>query len=274
MVADGARGRAPRLRSKMPDDSLQPVQGNALLPDRVAEQLRAMVLSGELAPSAQLPTEPELSRLLNVSRGTLRAALDQLAREGVVVRRRGVGTFVAEQPLGPDNLNLNWGVTEIIRATGATPGTVDMMLRREPASPRVAQRLQLAPGSEVIVVDRVRLADARRVVCTQDYIATAQFDRAGLTLDDLRDYLNEHQSMYGFLRDKLAHKFDHAKAWLRPITATPVLAQRLQILVGSGVLHIEQVDYDADNLPVVTADEYHVADAFTFTVHRSQLGPR
>ena len=62
-------------------------------------------------------------------------------------------------------------------------------------------------------------------------------------------------------------------AWLRPVAATPDLAQRLQILVGSGLLYIEQVDYDTENRPLVLADEFHVADAFTFTVYRSQLGP-
>jgi DNA-binding GntR family transcriptional regulator len=43
--------------------------------------------------------------------------------------------------------------------------------------------------------------------------------------------------------------------------------------VGSGLLYIEQVDYDTENRPLVLADEFHVADAFTFTVYRSQLGP-
>jgi len=70
------------------------VKDSVTLPERVAEQLRSMIIKGELKPGVQLPTEPELSVALNVSRGTLRAALDRLAYEGVIIRRRGVGTFV------------------------------------------------------------------------------------------------------------------------------------------------------------------------------------
>src|SRR5205085_5236116 len=132
-------------------------------------QLRAMIIRGELAPSVQLPTEPALSRAMHVSRSTLRAALDSLAREGVVVRKRGVGTFVSEQPLAANNLNLNWGVTEVIRATGATPGTTDLLVSRETADQRVAQHLGLPVGADLIVVERVRLADTRRVVFSQDF---------------------------------------------------------------------------------------------------------
>ena len=62
------------MDSIRPTSRISQVQNNATLPEKVAEQLRGMVLRGELAPSAQLPTEPDLSRALNVSRATLRAA--------------------------------------------------------------------------------------------------------------------------------------------------------------------------------------------------------
>ena len=252
---------------------MRQVQANSLLPERVAEQLRAMVARGEMAPGAQLPNEPELSRAMNVSRSTLRAALDTLAREGVVVRRRGVGTFVADQPIAANNLNLNWGVTEVIRATGSTPGTTDLEVTRETADQRVAQHLGLPAGADLVVVERVRLADARRVVFSQDFFPAELFSRGGLSLDDVRQYLLAHQSLYGLLKEKLSLNIHHAMAWLRPVAATPALAQRLHTLVGSGLLYIEQVDYDTENRPLVLADEFHVADAFTFTVYRSQLGP-
>ncbi len=251
---------------------MRQVQANSLLPDRVAEQLRALIVRGEMAPGAQLPNEPVLSRAMHVSRGTLRAALDALVREGVVVRRRGIGTFVAEHPIAPNNLNLNWGVTEVISATGFTAGTTDLMVARDTADQRTAQHLDLPRGANLIRVERVRLADARRVVFSQDFFSAERLDRAQLSLDDVRQYLLAHQSLYGFLKEKLALELHHAMAWLRPVTATPLLAQRLQILVGSGLLHIEQVDYDADNRALVLADEFYVADAFTFTVYRSHLG--
>lgn len=257
----------------MAPERIHQVPDTGPLPERVAEQLRGMVVRGEMAPGTQLPNEPELSRALKVSRSTLRTALDTLAREGVLVRKRGVGTFVAEQPIAPNNLNLNWGVTEVIRATGATPGTADLRVSEEPASERVAQRLNLSGGEAVVVVERVRLADQRRVVFSRDFFARSRLPASEAALDDVRRFVEAEHSLYSFLRERLRLDFHHAMAWLRPVAADPQMAQRLNILVGSGLLYIEQVDYDGAGTPLVLADEHHVADAFTFTVYRSRLGP-
>jgi DNA-binding GntR family transcriptional regulator len=252
--------------------TIQPIQDNSTLPEKVAEQLRAMIIRGELAPSVQLPTEPALSRAMHVSRSTLRAALDSLAREGVVVRKRGVGTFVSEQPLAANNLNLNWGVTEVIRATGATPGTTDLKILTSTADERLAARLELPADTPLMVVERVRLADARRVVFSRDFFPLALLG-ANDSMPALEAYLLQEHSLYGFLKHRLDLDFHHAVAWLRPVTADADLAGRLQILPGSGMLYIEQVDYDSDGVPLVLADEFHVAEAFTFTVYRSRLAP-
>ncbi len=263
------------MDSSRPASRIPQVQNSSTLPEKVAEQLRGMVVRGELAPSAQLPTEPELSRALNVSRATLRAALDSLAREGVVVRRRGVGTFVAEQPLAANNLNLNWGVTEVIRATGAVPGTTDLNVRAELADERQSMRLNLPPEATVVVIERVRLADERRVVFSRDVVPLALLPGASARsiAQELEDFLLSEQSLYGYLRAKLGLDFHHAGAWLRPVTADDEMAERLHIPLGSGLLYIEQVDYDTAGSPLVLADEFHVAEAFTFTVYRSRLSP-
>lgn len=263
------------MDSSRPPSRIAQVQNSATLPEKVAEQLRGMVLRGELAPSAQLPTEPELSRALNVSRATLRAALDSLAREGVVVRRRGVGTFVAEQPLAANNLNLNWGVTEVIRATGARPGTTELTMRVELADERHIMRLNLPPEAMVMIIERVRLADERRVVFSRDVVPLALLPGPadeGM-VRELESFLRREHSLYAYLRDTLGLDFHHAVAWLRPVTADEAMAAKLDTPVGSGLLLLEQVDYDTAGAPLVLADEFHVAEAFTFTVYRSRLAP-
>jgi DNA-binding GntR family transcriptional regulator len=96
---------------------------------------------------------------------------------------------------------------------------------------------------------------------------------AGASMPALEAYLLREHSLYGYLKDRLGLDFHHAVAWLRPVTADADLAGRLQILPGSGMLYIEQVDYSSDGVPLVLADEFHVAEAFTFTVYRSRLAP-
>jgi DNA-binding GntR family transcriptional regulator len=89
----------------------------------------------------------------------------------------------------------------------------------------------------------------------------------------LRNFLLRHHTLYGFLKEQLGLDFHHAVAWLKPVTADADLAGRLDIPQGSGLLYIEQVDYDSGGVPLVLADEFHVAEAFTFTVYRSRLSP-
>src|SRR5216684_7659703 len=68
------------------------------LPEAIASLLRDAVLRGSLGPNQRLPAEPELAERLKVSRATLRHAVSILTQEGLLVRRRGIGTFVSSVP--------------------------------------------------------------------------------------------------------------------------------------------------------------------------------
>jgi DNA-binding GntR family transcriptional regulator len=61
----------------------------------------------------------------------------------------------------------------------------------------------------------------------------------------------------------------HGIAWIRPLSAETYIAEKLQVPRSSSLLHLEQVDFAADGVPIALADEYYVADAFAFSVFRS-----
>ena len=82
----------------------------------VRDELAARIASGRLAPGAKLPAEPELADELGVSRPTLREALRSLEEDGFVTRTRGAGTYATRRPRLRNNLDVNFGVTEAIRA--------------------------------------------------------------------------------------------------------------------------------------------------------------
>ncbi len=246
-------------------------QDSASLVQRVAEQLREMIMEGKLEPEMQLPTEPDLSTMLNVSRSTVRSALTILEQGGFVMRRWGVGTFVTKNPPTYNNLNINSGVTQLIRASGAEPGCSEMQVVIRPASEYIANQLCLDPGALVVVVERVRLANERRIAFSLEYIPAHLFD-----LDDeeafvkgVEEYLNVNQSLYKFFRDRLALEVHHGIAWIRPLVAEGYIAEKLQVARGSSLLHLEQVDYEFNGDPIVLSDEYYVANAFTFSIYRS-----
>jgi GntR family transcriptional regulator len=238
---------------------------------RVAEQLRTMIMGGKLKPESQLPNEPELSSLLNVSRSTVRSALTILEQGGYVLRRRGIGTFVVKEPPTFNRLNVNSGVTQLIRSSGAQPGCAEVLVTHRPASDHVAKRLDLEQGTPLVTIERVRLANERRVVFSLDYLPHSLFQlpREEIPLAEIEAFIASHQSMYAFLRQRLTLELHHGIAWIRPQMAGTYIAEKLQVPRDSSILYLEQVDYTGGGVPIALADEYYVADAFTFSVFRS-----
>lgn len=241
------------------------------LVQRLVEHIRNLIITEEFPPGSQLPNELLLAQQFNVSRSTMRAALQVLERAGFVLRKRGKGTFIAEEPLKMNNLSLNWGVTQVIHSIGAVPGTTEINLYLAQPDASVVHRLNLEPNSLTLNIERVRTADGRCVVYTVDYIPENIYKilLVEYSLDQIRDYLFEHQSLYSLLEQSLVEPVHHARAFISPLTADKVVSKKLQIPEGSGILFLEQVDYTEDGDPIWVAHEYHVANAFTFSVYRS-----
>src|SRR5919108_1184906 len=104
-----------------------------------------------------IPSERQLSADLGVSRLTLRAALDDLAREGYLVRRRGAGTFVSEPKITQELTMTSF--TDDMRRRGMRPASRTLELKQISAGARLGRLLHVSPSEQVVVVKRLRLAD-------------------------------------------------------------------------------------------------------------------
>jgi len=144
---------------------------------QVRAELTQRIDSGVLAAGSRLPSEPALATELGVSRATLREALRALETEGLVRRLWGAGTFVADGRRVTNSLDANFGVTDAIRAAGMQAGIEQAGHSMEPATVAEAARLELQPGSDVLVVERVRTADGKPVG-----VANAESDHPAVTL--------------------------------------------------------------------------------------------
>jgi GntR family transcriptional regulator len=216
---------------------------------------------------SQLPPEPELAAELGVSRATLREALRSLEEEGLVRRTRGAGTFVADRPRMANNLDANFGVTDAIRFSGMEPGTERAAVRIEAAGGEEAERLDIEPGEDVVVVDRVRTADGRPVVLSRDILAMRVLgDDPALTKK------LESSSVYEVLERDVGVVIHHGLATFRPTRADGHVASRLRVPKGTLLLYIRQVDFDESGGPVLSSHEHHLADAFEFTLLRRGPG--
>jgi GntR family transcriptional regulator len=247
-------------------DALSDVKsGRVSLTDSCADAIATAITDGAYSPGAQLPAEAKLASNLGVSRATLRDALRQLQDRGLIVRRHGRGTFVAKRPIRKE-LNRNFGITAMIRSGGYRPGTRGFELRQEAADRDLAQSLGVAPGDQVTVLERVRLADDRPVVWSRDAVP-----RRFLEVADAEAMSGDDASLYQQLYELHQITVHRGVAEISPKSASATLAHRLKVKRGAPLLYIKQVDYDGNGTPVLCSVEYHVSDWISFTLER--VGP-
>jgi GntR family transcriptional regulator len=147
--------------------------------DQVEETLERLVR--QLEPGDQLPTEPELARLIGISRPTLREVLHTFAERGLLVRRQGVGTFVASRlPILESGLE----VLESLNRTAMRLGLETEVLHLQTTTRLTTEAEQVGLASEapleVLVVDRVIAIEGEPVADLRDVVPVAYLQEGEL----------------------------------------------------------------------------------------------
>jgi len=153
------------------DDALEhPVlrQEGIALWRQIADRLQQDITSGACKPGDQLPTEATLSSRFRVNRHTVRRALEELSRDGLVRVEQGRGTFVAEDVLDYA-VEARTRFSEWIRKHNKEPSGQVLQLREIPADQRVAAGLDVRTASRVVLLERLGFADDRPVGLTRHY---------------------------------------------------------------------------------------------------------
>ncbi len=154
---------------------------------------RVLDLIERLAVGDAIPSERQLSSDLGVSRLTVRAALDELVRDGLLVRRRGSGTFVSEPKIAQELTMTSF--TEDMRRRGMVPASRTLDLRVVPAGAHLGRLLRVSPSEAVVVITRLRLADRETMAIETLHVPEALIP--GLTSSDL-----EQHSFYELLENR------------------------------------------------------------------------
>ncbi|HET8996654.1 MAG TPA: phosphonate metabolism transcriptional regulator PhnF [Acetobacteraceae bacterium] len=164
---------------KLPGETDESVAHPVLRRDGVAlwrqivGYLQRDIDSGALPPGARLPTEAELSQQFRVNRHTVRRALEELSRGGVVRVEQGRGSFVAEDVLDYA-VEPRTRFSEWIRRHNKEPSGRVLQLKETTADSRIAAGLGLRSGARVVMLERLGLADDRPVSLTSHYFAAAR----------------------------------------------------------------------------------------------------
>lgn len=238
----------------------------------ICERIRSLIISGELEPGTQLPSEVELADAMGVSRNTVRDALNTLQQEGTILRRHGVGTFVTEQLLLPNRLDVNLSVTELIRSFGMEPAVGYISVRLLRGDQDWSKLLELDPGTKLVELTRVRLADGKPVVHSVDVFPASFLEksRGSVSVETLPDLIHEKLSIYAIMEEYCGIDIRQGVVILHPERAEGTIAEQLQVEEGDLLMYLQQVDLDTSGQPVMASREYHVSDVYTFTVHRKR----
>lgn len=248
--------------------NLKPARAKSQTLTEAAEQeIRTAITEGIYSPGAQLPAESELVEMLGVSRTVVREALRLLEDDGLITRRHGVGTFVRQHPI-LQNLNFNFGTTEMIRLAGMSPGTAEAHVQVTAANADVADALNLPVGTPVVMIERLRTADHKPVVYSLDYLPQELIGdpkaASFMTTEDV--------SLYHILRADFGQVIEYGVARILPVNASAHVAAKLGVPEGSVLLYLLQTDYSQSDKPILYSCEYHLPDAFDFIIMRR--GPR
>jgi GntR family transcriptional regulator len=154
---------------------------------------RVLDLIERLAVGEAIPSERQLSVELGVSRLTVRAALDDLVREGYLERRQGAGTFVSEPKIAQELTMTSF--TEDMRRRGMQPSSRTLELKSVPAGARLGRLLHVSPSEQVTVVKRLRYADRETMAIEELHVSESLVP--GLTAKEL-----EERSFYELLEER------------------------------------------------------------------------
>lgn len=218
------------------------------------EILRHKIVRGEWRPGDVLPTENDLLEKYQVSRSTVRQALDALVGEGLIYRQRGRGTFVAH-PTVEQTLTRIISFTDDMRQRGMEPSTEVLSSGLIAAPEDIAKHLDVEPGEELTYLERLRLADHEPMSVEVSYLVHRYCP--GVLDDDYSQNPLRHA-----LEEKYSIRLTSAKQTIRAINASRKRAKQLGIQANGALLYIERVSYSAENIPVEFIRFYHRGDRY------------
>ncbi len=233
------------------------------LPNLIAESIRQAIHAGQLKPGEQLPSEPQFATQLRVSRTTLRDAVRILVSEGVLKRHRGVGTFIADNPLVniQEGLETLLSTTELIRKKGYVPGTSERSWQVTPATEDIAETLEISPGTPLIYLSRTRTANGIPVIHCEEYLPTTILNPEKIIQSE-GDW-----SLYKLLQEANSD-IASAVCKIAPVVADQNLAVCLDVPLHHPLLLLRQTHYGSGHQPILYCENYHNSSVIEFHIRR------
>lgn len=221
--------------------------------------LEAQIESG-MEPHEKLSTERALAESFHVNRLTVRRALDDLERHGLVYRVQGSGTFVSETPI---NKTVEFSsFSEDMRQRNMVPGSLSVTVTLDSAGMQVGYALGLSPASDVVRIRRVRTADGEPM-CLESTCIPAQF------VPGLEDGIRG-DSLYEDLANRFEIHLERADQTIRVAVLDHEDAEKLLVPPFSPAFLVQRTAFDARGRAVEFAESLYRGDRYSYTVSVSR----
>lgn len=224
--------------------------------NQLKELLRAQILDGTYPPESRMPSESELGDQFHVSRITVRQALGDLQKEGLIFKIHGKGTYVAK-PKAFQNVSKLQGLSESLSQLGYEVINQLISVKFIKADVRIAERLQLSEGNKIAEIKRVRLINRAPVSLEISYLPQdigEKLQKADLITRDI----------FLILENDLQLSLGHADLAIDAVLADNELTKALNVEEGSPIMRIERLTHTTDGKPIDFEFLYYRGDAFQY----------
>ena len=207
---------------------------------QIKKRITDSLVGGLWHPGQSIPSEIELAQSYNVSQGTVRKAIDELAAEKILIRRQGKGTFVASH-------NEEHNQLRFLRLTSSLGDKEKLdnkliTFEKEKASNGLAKTLGINSVSTVVSIKRVLTFNEKPLILDLIKVPAASF--RGLTPGKI---IEKKGSMYRMYEADFGIQMLHAKEKIRAVTASTEAAELLGVSIGSPILSVERTSFTYDN---------------------------
>jgi GntR family transcriptional regulator len=223
---------------------------------QVEEQLRELIKEPEYRNGKFLPNEIDLSKQLGISRSTIRQALNKLVYEGLLLRKKGVGTTVAP---GAVNIKIkNWlSFSQEMKSLGISIRNFELHVSWEAPNEELRNFFNIKEDTEILNLERLRGDSEKPFVYFRSYFNP----QIGMTGNEdfsrpLYDILSKEYSVFV----KLSREEVSARA------ADEFLSKKLRVSVGTPILKRKRFVFDDNGLPVEWCISYFRSDSFVYTL--------
>jgi GntR family transcriptional regulator len=222
---------------------------------QLEEYIKKQIETGILQEEAVIPSEREYAQTFQISRMTVRQAINNLVSEGYLKRQKGRGTFVSKKKVEQELQGMT-SFTEDMLSRGMSPSSTLLSFQIIPADKSTALDLKIEENDSVYKIKRIRLADGATMALETAYIPVEVVP--GLTEE------NSNLSLYQYIEEHLSLSISEATQEIEASVAETHDAETLEINIGDPILLIERISYLQDGVPFELVKSTFRADRYRF----------